>query len=173
VVPCESSRRSLALSRPHDLDLWLGKRSDHGLFFAMRAVHTRISNSDLDAATLKRHAIQCEGFFQAFNGSEFSVTKAFGSLQLAILDESDAGDLAALQKLVDILDCYVVIEIPQVGEVGWLVGDALGTSISLRVSYYTDMSCWPAVGRGDSRRSPPYEPIPRGRRSVAGSGCVP
>ena len=74
--------------------------------------HTRIGDSDLDAATLERYTIQREGLFQAFNSSELGVSKTLGSLQLAVLDKPNAGDLTILQKLAEVLLFDIVVEIP-------------------------------------------------------------
>jgi hypothetical protein len=87
---------------------------------------TRIGNLDADAAALELLSIERQGLHETFTVTELGIGKALGSLLFAILDDSDADDVAALEELGDGLLGGVVRQVTEVESVRGLVGNLLG-----------------------------------------------
>lgn len=65
----------------------------------MGRTHTRIGNLNFDHAALKGLPIKGQGLFQAVKVAELDIAKALGALQFAILDNSDADNVAAVKEV--------------------------------------------------------------------------
>lgn len=65
----------------------------------MGRTHTRIGNLNFDHAALKRLAIKGQGLLQAVKVAELDISKALGALQLAVFDNSDADNVAAVKEV--------------------------------------------------------------------------
>ena len=88
-------------------------------------VHTRIGNLDLDHAPLERLAIQSESLLQSFEVGELDIAETLGALELSVLNDTDAGDIAALEELGHCLDGGIVREVSKMGSVRRLIRESL------------------------------------------------
>lgn len=65
----------------------------------MGRTHTRIGDLNFDHAALKRLPIKGQGLLQAVKVAELDISKALGALQLAVFDNSDADNVAAVKEV--------------------------------------------------------------------------
>jgi hypothetical protein len=96
---------------------------------------TRIGNLDLDHASLERLVVQSQGLLQPLHVGKLNIAKTLGALHLAVLDDSDAGNIAALKELGDGLHGRIVGEIAEVGGVGRSTGDLLRGGLANGVAW--------------------------------------
>lgn len=61
--------------------------------------HTGIGNLDADATTVKGLSITGQGSLETLDILELGIGKTLGALSLAVLDDADIHDIAALKEL--------------------------------------------------------------------------
>lgn len=87
--------------------------------------HTRISNLNFDHSAIEGLSIKSQGFLEGFNINKLNVSESLGALHLAVLDETNADNLAAFEEIGDALIGCVIGQVAKVGSVRGLVGKRL------------------------------------------------
>ena len=96
----------------------------------MKRKLTGISNLDANSSALERFSVKGKSLLQALHIAKFNVTKALRALRLAILNQTDGGDITALKELVDGIVGDIIGQIAQMGGIGGFVGDPLGSGLA-------------------------------------------
>jgi len=96
-----------------------------GLETTITAFLRRISNLDADAAALEGLTIQRQGLDKTLAISKLCIGKTLGPLLLAVLDDTDADNVASLEKFGNRLLSRFVREVSEMEGVRGLVGDLL------------------------------------------------
>lgn len=81
----------------------------------MSGAPTRLGNADSDISTLELRARKLECLFQAIEGSKLDIAKAFRLPLQLVLDDANAGDLAASEEVTDIALSSVEGKVTQMG----------------------------------------------------------
>lgn len=95
-------------------------------------LRTRIRDLDLDHTILERLAIQSEGLLQTLRVDKLNITKAPGTLHLAILDDANADNLAAFEELGYGLIRSIIGEVAEMRSVRGLIREDLGEVLANR-----------------------------------------
>lgn len=146
-----------------------------------RGARTRIGHLDFDHSSLKGLPIKVESLLEPVHIGKLDIAETLGAHHLAVLNDSNAGNVAALEEFSDSFHCGVVREVAEVSGVRRLVGDRLGAKIAGRVSWSWSARSLQATKRektGEckegSHRSCQDDMLPMGRGlSLGGSGWVP
>lgn len=86
-------------------------------------VRTRLSNADSDVAALHGGSLECKRLFQAFDGSKLDIAESLWLLSELVLDDTDTGNLAVSEKLMDVILVGVEGEIADVSGIRGLSGE--------------------------------------------------
>jgi|SRR5687767_635215 hypothetical protein len=95
---------------------------------------TGISNLDLDHTALEGLSIQLQGLPEAIGSSEFDVAETLGAHHFAVLNDSDAGHLAAFEKLGNGFVGGIVREVAEMSSIRRLVGEPLWNGLADRIA---------------------------------------
>ena len=101
----------------------------------MGGLRTRICDLDLDIPAAERRAVKLESPLQAIDVGELGVAETLGAVGLAVLDQADAGDVAAVEEIADIGLRDLVVEVTEVGKVRRLIRDTLGNWVAVREAW--------------------------------------
>ena len=96
--------------------------------------HTRVGNLDLNHAALEGFSIQSQGLPEAVGIGKLNITKALRTLHLAVLNDANAGNIAAFEELSHRLHRGIVGEVAQVSSIRGLLGELLWDAFVYRVS---------------------------------------
>jgi len=100
---------------------------------------------------LEIHTVQSQGLFQALDVLELCIRKSLRSALLAILNDSDVENLAALKELGNSLLGRIVREVAQMRCEGGLGGKCLGEVVTNRVVASVRIAAAAATVGGRSR----------------------
>lgn len=106
----------------------------------MVGLRTRIRDLDLDIPAAERRAVELESPLQAINVGELGVAETLWAVGLAVLDQADASDVAAVEEVANIGLRDLVVEVTEVGKVRRLVRDTLGNRIAVREAWMESVS---------------------------------